>query len=55
MAYVYAPCAVRATTFSTGGELRLVSNFMEVHALTLAAHSHVLLHTVMNYHLRTIP
>ena len=37
MAYVYAACAVRVTIFSTGGTFRPVSNFTELHALTLAA------------------
>ena len=34
MAYA---CAVCVTIFSSGGKFRLVSNFMELHALTLAA------------------
>ena len=40
MTYV---CAVSVTSFSTGTKFRLVSNFTELHALTLAAHSNALL------------
>ena len=43
MAYAYAACAVRVTIFSTGGKFRLVSNFTDLHALTLAARSYALL------------
>ena len=43
MAYVYAACPVCVTTFSSGGKFRLVPNFTELHAFTLAAHSYVLL------------
>ena len=32
----YAACLVCVTIFSTGGKFRLVSNFTELHALTLA-------------------
>ena len=35
--------AVRVTIFITGGKVRPVSNFMELHALTLAARSYALL------------
>ena len=38
----YATCTVRVTIFSTGSKFRLVSNSTELHALTLAAHSHTL-------------
>ena len=40
MAYVYAVCAVRVTTISIGGKFQLVSNFTELHALTLATCSY---------------
>ena len=43
MAYVYAACAVCVTIFSTGGKFQLVSNSTELHALTLAVRSYVLL------------
>ena len=43
MAYVYTACAVRVTVFSTDGKFRLISNFVGLHVLTLAAHSYVLL------------
>ena len=36
-------CAVCVAIFSNGGKFRLVSNFMELHALTQADHSYVLL------------
>ena len=39
MPYVYAACRVHVTIFSTGGKFQLVSNFKELHTLTLAAHS----------------
>ena len=45
MPYVYAACLVCVTIFSTGGKFRLVSNFTELHSLTLAARSYVLLPT----------
>ena len=35
--YVYVACAVRVTIFSTGGKVGLVSNFTELHTLTLDA------------------
>ena len=35
----YAACAVHVTVFSAAGEVRPVTNFMELHALTLAARS----------------
>ena len=38
MAYVYAVCAVCVTIFSTGSKFCPLSNFMELHVLTLAAH-----------------
>ena len=41
MAYVYTARAVRAIIFS--GKFRPVSNFMELHAFTLAAHSYAIL------------
>ena len=47
LAYVHAACAVCVTIFSTGGKLRLVSNFMELHALTQAVHSDALSVVVM--------
>ena len=37
MAYVYAAYAVCVSIFSAGGEFDLVSNFKELHALTIAA------------------
>ena len=37
MAYVNAPSAVCVTTTSTGGKFSPVSNFMELHVLTLVA------------------
>ena len=40
MPYVYVTCAVHVTSFS---KFRLVSNFIELHALTLSAHSYALL------------
>ena len=40
---VYAAYTGHATIFSTGSKFRPVSNFTELHALTLAAHSYVLL------------
>ena len=43
MDYVYPACAVHVTTFSTGDNFRPVSNFTELHTLTLAACSYVLL------------
>ena len=43
MPYVDAACAGRVTIFSTGGKFRPVSNFTELHALTLAARSYALL------------
>ena len=39
--YVYAACAVCVTIFSTGGKFRPVSNFTELHALTLVVHSYM--------------
>ena len=38
-----AACTVHVTIFSTGGKFRLVSNFTELHTLTLAARSYALL------------
>ena len=43
MAYVYAACAVHVAIFITGGKFRLVSNFAELHTLTLSARSYGLL------------
>ena len=40
---VYAACAVHDTIFSTGGKFQPVSNFTELHALTVATRSYVLL------------
>ena len=42
--------AVCVTIFSTGSKGWLVSNFTELHALTLAAHSYVLLLIGIAYH-----
>ena len=41
MVYVYAACALHVTIISTGGKFQLVSNFMELHTLTLVALSYV--------------
>ena len=38
-----AACAVCVTIFSTGDKVQLLSNFTELHALTLAARSYALL------------
>ena len=43
MAYVNAACAGHVTIFSTGCKFRPVSNFTQLHALTLAARSYALL------------
>ena len=43
VAYVYSACAVHVTIFSSGGKFWPVSNFTELHTLTLAAHSYALL------------
>ena len=43
MADVYTACAVCVTIFSTGSKFQLVSNFKELHALTLPACSYALL------------
>ena len=43
MAYVNAACAGHATIYSTSGKFRPVSNFTQLHALTLAPHSYALL------------
>ena len=40
---IYASCAVCVTIFSTGGKFHPVSIFTLLHALTLVAHSYVLL------------
>ena len=45
MAYAYPACPVRVTIFSTGSKFRPVS---ELHALTLAARSYVLLAAIWN-------
>ena len=44
---VHMACAVRVTIFSNCDKFRLVSNFMEFHAVTLAARSCVLLFPCM--------
>ena len=49
MAYVYTACTVRVTIFSTGGKFCLISNFVGLHVLTLAAHSYVLLCDYLPY------
>ena len=41
-AYVTAACVGCVTIYSTGGKFRLVSNFTQLHALTLAACSYSL-------------
>ena len=41
--YVYAQLRIRVTIFSTGSKFQLVSNFTELHTLTLAARSYALL------------
>ena len=46
MAYVNAPSAVCVTTTSTGGKFSPVSNFMELHVLTLVA----TLNTILNHY-----
>ena len=43
MAYVNAAYARCVTIFSTGGKSGLVSNFTQLHTLTLAARSYALL------------
>ena len=43
MAYVYIGCTVHVTIFSTGRKFHPVSNFTELHVLTLAACSYALL------------
>ena len=50
MAYVYTECAVRVTIFSTGSKFQLVSNFTELHALTLAACSYCMSTIAMSAH-----
>ena len=40
-------CAVRVTIFSTSGKFQPVSNFTELHALTLAARCYVLLVSII--------
>ena len=44
--YINTAWAIRVTVFSTAGNFRPVSNFMELHALTLAARSYALLTTL---------
>ena len=53
MAYVCAAFTVCVIIFSTGGKFRLVSNFSELHALSLAAHSYALLlvHIIVLMHI----
>ena len=41
---------IRVAIFSNGGEFRPVSNFTELHALTLAAHSYAFLFVVIQKH-----
>ena len=48
MAYVHTACAVQVTISSTGGKLQLVSNFTELHALTLVSRSSALLLTAIS-------
>ena len=43
MAYVYTACAVHVTIFSTSRKFQLVSNFTELHALTLATRNLLML------------
>ena len=43
MSDVYAVHAGHVTIFSAGGKVRPILSFTELHALTLATHSHVLL------------
>ena len=40
---IYAACAVHVTIIGTGSEFRPVSNFTELHTLTLAARFYALL------------
>ena len=47
---VNAARPVRVTIFSTGGKFLQVSNFMEVHALTLAACSYALVYDPLALH-----
>ena len=42
-AYFYAVCVVHVSIFSTGGKFHLVSNFTQLHTLTLVAISYALL------------
>ena len=42
-------CAVRVTTFSNGSIILPSFKFMELYALTLAAHSYALLGVVMTF------
>ena len=54
MAYVYSQLAVQCSTcyhLSTHGKFRLVLNFMQLHTLTLAAGSYVLLVQQMEFFL----
>ena len=41
-------CAIRVTIFSTSGKFQPVSNFTELHALTLAARSYALLASIIH-------
>lgn len=47
MAYVYAACPIHVIILSIGSKLQPVSNFTELHALTLAARSYALLYVHM--------
>ena len=49
MAYVYTVCTVHVTIFSADGKFRPVSDFTELHGLTLAACSCVLLPTYNHF------
>ena len=49
MAYMYTACPVRVTIFSTGGKFQPVSNFTELHTLTLAARSYALQHHRLSF------
>ena len=46
----HAQYQVCVTIFSTGGKVQLLSNFIELHALTLAARSYALLLIGIAYH-----
>ena len=48
MAYMHVRLAVHVTIFNTGGKFRRVSNFTELHALTLPTRSYALLWLLQN-------